>query len=317
MLFGKRSKGKLAMDRFRTMQSFVRVVRAGSFTLAANQLGLSRTLVSRHVSDLEARLGVRLLNRSTRALDLTQEGRQYLDFCEQMFRDLEHKEDEIARVRAAPAGTLRILAPSSFGTLHIADAVIGFAKVQPRLKVSLLLENTWFRQDDFSQRGLDIALRFAPIRKSAMIAERIAEFNWVVCAAPDYIAHHGRPQKPADLAAHACLIHNNALPDDHIWRFEGPKAGLSVRVNGAMYSNSALALRKASLAGLGVALVPRYAVAEDLASGALISLLNRFRVPSRMLFAIYPEPEITSAKLRVFIDYLTKWMVTRGIGRMS
>ena len=305
------------MDRFRTMQSFVRVVRAGSFTLAANQLGLSRALVSRHVTDLEARLGLRLLNRSTRALDLTQEGRQYLDFCEQMFRDLEHKEDEIARVRAAPAGTLRVLAPSSFGTLHIADAVIAFAKVQPRLRVSLLLENTWFRQDDFIQRGLDIALRFAPIRKSTMIAEPIAEFSWVVCAAPDYIALRGRPQQPADLAAHACLIHSNALPDDHIWRFDGPKGGLTVRVNGAMYSNSALALRKASLAGLGVALVPRYVVAEDLASGMLVSLLNRFRIPARKLVAIYPEAETTPAKVRVFVDFLTKWVVTRDIGRMS
>jgi DNA-binding transcriptional LysR family regulator len=149
------------MDRFRTMQSFVRVVRAGSFTLAASQLGLSRALVSRHISDLEGRLGVRLLNRSTRTLDLTDEGRQYLEFCEQMFRDIELKEDELAAVRAAPAGTLRILAPSSFGSLHIADAAIGFAKVQPRLKISLLLENTWFRQEDFSQRGLDMALRFA------------------------------------------------------------------------------------------------------------------------------------------------------------
>ena len=305
------------MDRFRTMQSFVRVVRAGSFTLAANQLGLSRALVSRHVTDLEARLGLRLLNRSTRALDLTQEGRQYLDFCEQMFRDLEHKEDEIARVRAAPAGTLRVLAPSSFGALHLADAVIAFAKVQPRLRVSLLLENTWFRQDDFIQRGLDIALRFAPIRKSTMIAEPIAEFSWLVCAAPDYIALRGRPQQPADLAAHACLIHSNALPDDHIWRFDGPKGGLTVRVNGAMYSNSALALRKASLAGLGVALIPRYVVAEDLASGMLVSLLNRFRIPARKLVAIYPETETTPAKVRVFVDFLTKWVVTRDIGRMS
>lgn len=237
------------MDRFRTMQSFVRVVRAGSFTLAANQLGLSRALVSRHISDLEGRLGVRLLNRSTRALDLTDEGRQYLDFCEQMFRDIELKEDELAAVRAAPAGTLRILAPSSFGSLHIADAAIGFAKVQPRLKISLLLENTWFRQDDFSQRGLDMALRFAPIRKSTMIAKDIAEFNWVVCASPDYLARRGRPQKPADLGAHACLVHSNALPDDHMWRFEGPKSGITVRVTGEMYSNSALALRKAAVAG--------------------------------------------------------------------
>ena len=305
------------MDRFRTMQSFVRVVRAGSFTLAANQLGLSRALVSRHISDLEGRLGVRLLNRSTRALDLTDEGRQYLDFCEQMFRDIELKEDELAAVRAAPAGTLRILAPSSFGSMHIADAAIGFAKVQPRLKISLLLENTWFRQDDFSQRGLDMALRFAPIRKSTMIAKDIAEFSWVVCASPDYLARRGRPQKPADLSTHACLVHSNALPDDHMWRFEGPKSGITVRITGEMYSNSALALRKAAVAGLGIALVPRYVVADDLAAGTLVSILNRFRVPSRVLHAIYPDAETVPAKIGVFVDFLTKWLVTRGIGLTS
>ncbi len=299
------------------MQSFVRVVHAGSFTLAAQQLGLSRALVSRHISDLEARLGVQLLTRSTRALSLTEEGQQYLDFCDQMFRDLEHKEDEIAGVRAIPAGSLRILAPSSFGALHIADAVIGFAKVQPHLKVSLLLENTWFRQDDFSQRGLDTALRFAPIRKSALIAEPIAEFDWVICAAPDYIARRGRPQKPADLGSHACLIHNNALLDDHMWRFEGQKTGVTVRVNGTMHSNSALALRKAAMAGLGVALVPRYVIAEDLASGALVSLINRFRIPSRMLYAIYPEASTVPTKVRVFVDFLSKWLITRGVGRAS
>jgi DNA-binding transcriptional LysR family regulator len=306
------------MDRFRTMQSFVRVVRAGSFTLAAQQLGMSRALISRHVSDLEARLGVRLLNRSTRAIDLTDEGGRYLEFCEQMFRDLETKEDEIGKVRAQPAGTLRILAPNSFGALHVADAVIAFAKQQPRLKLSLLLENTWFRLDDFSHRGLDMALRFAPIRKSALTAEPIAEIDWVVCAAPDYLARHGRPAKPSDLASHACLLHANALPDDHIWRFLAPKGapkGVAVvRVNAALYSNSAIALRKAAIAGLGLALVPRYAVADDLAAGQLVTVLPRNRVPSRTLFAVYPGSSAAPTKVRIFVDFLAKWLLTRGMG---
>jgi DNA-binding transcriptional LysR family regulator len=294
------------------------VVRAGSFTLAAQQLGMSRALISRHVSDLEARLGVRLLNRSTRAIDLTDEGGRYLEFCEQMFRDLETKEDEIAKVRAQPAGTLRILAPNSFGALHVADAVIAFAKQQPRLKLSLLLENTWFRLDDFSHRGLDMALRFAPIRKSALTAEPIAEIDWVVCAAPDYLARHGRPAKPSDLASHACLLHANALPDDHIWRFLAPKGapkGVAVvRVNAALYSNSAIALRKAAIAGLGLALVPRYAVADDLATGQLVTVLPRNRVPSRTLFAVYPGSSAAPTKVRIFVDFLAKWLLTRGMG---
>jgi DNA-binding transcriptional LysR family regulator len=283
------------MDRFRTMQSFVRVVRAGSFTLAAHQLGLSRALVSRHVRDLEMRLGVRLLNRSTRALDLTEEGRQYLDFCEQMFRAIESKESELAQARTAPAGTLRVLAPNSFGTLHLADATIAFARAHPRLRLSLLLENTWFRQDDFSQRGLDLALRFEPVRKTTMAAEPIAELDWVVCTAPDYLARRGKLAKPGDLAAHACLLHSNALPDDHVWRFAGPKGSIAVRVEGAMYSNSALALRKAAAAGLGIALLPRYSVAEELANGSLISLLQRYHVPPRTLFA-HPGASATPAR---------------------
>jgi DNA-binding transcriptional LysR family regulator len=304
------------MDRFRTMQSFVRVVRAGSFTLAAHQLGISRALVSRHVDDLETRLGVRLLNRSTRALDLTEEGRQYLDFCEQMFRDLESKEDEITQTRTAPAGTLRLLAPSTFGTLHVADAVVAFARGHPKLKLSLLLENAWFRQDDFSQRGLDMALRFGPIRRWAMMAEQIAEFDWVVCASPDYLARRGRLAKPGDLSSHACLLHSNALPDDHVWRFAGPKGTMTVRVDGAMYSNSALALRKAAAAGLGIALLPRYSVADELSNGTLISLLQRYVIPSRTLFALYPGANTTPAKVRIFIDFLIKWMTTRGLGCM-
>jgi DNA-binding transcriptional LysR family regulator len=302
------------MDRFRTMQSFARVVRAGSFTLAAHQLGLSRALVSRHVSDLEARLGVRLLNRSTRSLNLTEEGRQYLDFCEQLFRDLETQEDTIAQARTEPAGALRVLAPNSFGTLHIADAMIAFAKTQPRLKVSLLLENTWFRQNDFSQRELDIALRFAPIRKTQMVAEPIADFDWVVCAAPEYLERRGRPVRPGDLAAHACLVHSNALPDDHIWRFVGPKGNLTVRIGGATYSNSALALRKMAMAGLGIALLPRYCVAADLPGGALETLLPRYKVPRRTLYAVYPRVDVVPKKIPLFTEFLARWMVIRSIG---
>jgi DNA-binding transcriptional LysR family regulator len=209
---------------------------------------------------------------------------------------------------------LRILAPNSFGALHVADAVIAFAKQQPRLKLSLLLENTWFRQDDFLHRGLDMALRFAPIRKSALTAQPIAEIDWVVCASPDYLARHGRPAKPGDLASHACLLHANALPDDHVWRFMAPKGVAVVRVNAALYSNSAIALRKAAVAGLGLALVPRYAVAENIAAGQLVPVLPRNRVPSRTLFAIYPSSGAAPTKVRIFVDFLSKWLLSRGMG---
>lgn len=300
------------MDRFRTMESFVRVVRAGSFTIAASQLSLSRALVSRHVSDLEARLGVRLLNRSTRSLSLTEEGTAYLEFCERVFRDIESNERGILRTRLEPVGMLKLLAPKSFGTMHLSDAVIAFAKLQPRLRLSLMLENTPYRGSyDFAERGLDLVLCFSTVRGSSVVEQEIATLEWVVCASPDYLARAGRPQTPSDLGEHACLLHVDVAPNDSIWRFDGPKGPASVKVRGAFFSNAALTLRKAAVAGLGVTMVPRYAVADDLDSGALVSVLPRYRVASRPLLAVYPQAPVIARKIEAFVAFLRAWMADR------
>jgi DNA-binding transcriptional LysR family regulator len=310
------------VDRFRTMESFVRVVRSGSFTIAANQLGLSRALVSRHVSELETRLGVRLLNRSTRSLNLTEEGRAYLEFCEQIFRQIEGRERAIVRTRAEPVGTLKLVAPKSFGTLHLADAIVDFAKLHPRLRVTLILGDVSFRLPyDFAERGLDLALRITSLPNASVIERPIALVDWVVCAASDYLARAGRPAAPAELADHDCLVHVNVSANDRIWRFEGPRAkggrSLTVKVNGAFFSNSALALRKAALAGLGIALLPRYSVADDLAVGALVSLLPRHRVAQRPLLAVYPRASVVPQKVELFVDFLTGWIGAHEINQRS
>jgi DNA-binding transcriptional LysR family regulator len=291
------------------MESFVRVSRAGSFTVAASQLGLSRALVSRHVGDLEARLGVRLLNRSTRSISLTDEGAAYLQFCEKVFRDIEASEQTILRTRVEPAGTLKILAPKSFGTLYLSDAVIAFAKTQPRLRVSLLLENTPYRGTyEFAERGLDLVLCFSSMGGSSVVEAEIGVLDWTLCASPDYLARAGKPQTPADLANHACLLHVDVTPNDSIWRFEGPKGVTAVKVRGAFFSNAALALAKAAIAGLGVTLVPRYVVADALAAGVLVSVLPRHRVKARPLIAIYPRAPVAPRKVQVFIDFLRGWI---------
>src|SRR5665647_2164594 len=276
------------------MESFVRVVRAGSFTIGASQLGLSRALVSRHVSDLESRLGVRLLNRSTRSLKLTEEGTAYLEFCEKVFRDIESNERAIVRTRLEPVGTLKLLAPKSFGALHLSDAVIAFAVVQPRLRVSLMLENTPYRGSyDFAERDLDM----------------------VLCASPDYLARAGRPSSPAELSDHACLVHADVTPNDSVWRFEGQKGAASVKVRGAFFSNSALTLRKAAVAGLGVTMVPRYCVADELAAGTLLNILPRYRVAPRALLAVYPRAPVIPHKIEAFVAFLKVWMAEHDIGR--
>jgi DNA-binding transcriptional LysR family regulator len=306
------------MDRFRTMESFVRVARSGSFTIAANQLGLSRALISRHVGDLEARLGVRLLNRSTRSLNLTEEGASYLEFCEQVFRQIETSERAIVRTRTEPVGTLKLAAPKSFGTLHLSDALVDFAKVQPRLRCSLALEDVSFRRGyDFVERGLDLALRISSLRHASVIEQTIGMLDWIVCAAPDYLARAGRPTAPADLAGHACLVHTNVVANDRIWRFEGARGAVTVKVNGAFFSNSALALRKAALAGLGIALLPRYAVADDLAAGLLVTLLPRSRVAQRPLIAVYPRTDVVPQKVQVFVDFLKAWIAARDVNQSA
>ena len=306
------------MDRFRTMESFVRVARSGSFTIAANQLGLSRALISRHVGDLEARLGVRLLNRSTRSLNLTEEGASYLEFCEQVFREIETSERAIVRTRTEPVGTLKLAAPKSFGTLHLSDALVDFAKLQPRLRCSLVLEDVSFRRGyDFVERGLDLALRISSLRHASVIEQPIGMLDWIVCAAPDYLARAGRPTVPADLPGHACLVHTNVVANDRIWRFEGARGAVTVKVTGAFFSNSALALRKAALAGLGIALLPRYAVADDLVAGLLVTLLPRSRVAQRPLIAVYPRTDVVPQKVQVFVDFLKTWMAARDVNQSA
>ena len=300
------------MDRFRTMESFVRVVRAGSFTVGASQLGLSRALVSRHISDLEAHLGVRLLNRSTRSLALTDDGTAYLEFCEKVFREIESNERAILRTRMEPAGTLKVLVPKSFGAMHLSDAIIGFAKAQPRLRVSVMLENTPYRGSyDFAERDLDVVLCFSTMRGSSVVEEKIATLDWTLCASPDYLARAGHPDVPAALGGHACLVHVEVLPNDAAWRFTGPEGPVQVKVRGTFSSNSAATLSKAAVAGLGITMIPRYAVIDDFASGALVNVLPRYKVAPRSLLAVYPKALVTPAKVRAFVDYLKKWMVER------
>ena len=302
------------MDRFRTMESFARVARAGSFTIAASQLGLSRALVSRHVGDLEARLGTRLLNRSTRSLSLTEEGTAYLEFCERVFDEIESSEREILRTRSELAGNLKVLAPKSFGTLHLSDAVVEFAKAQPGLRVSLMLENTPYRGTyEFGERGLDVVLCFSTVRSPAVTEDEIAAFDWVVCASPAYLARAGEPRAPGDLANHACLVHVDVAPNDSVWRFTGPQGPVSVKVRGEFFSNSALGLRKAALAELGIAHIPHYVVAEDLAQGRLVPVLPRYHVGARTLLAVYPKAKAPPDKVSAFVDFMKDWMARQPI----
>jgi len=293
------------MDRFRTIESFVRVAHSGSFTKAARQLGLSRALISRRIIELEARLGVRLLNRSTRSVSLTAEGRAYLSRCKQVLDDMEAAEREIARGAKTPLGGIRVLAPKSFGVTCLSDAIIEFSKVHPQIRVSLSLGDFSFRPADFVEEGFDLAIRIADIRDSAVLARRITTLKSVLCASPDFIAGAGSPQGITDLTNYSCLAHLGSDEHDRIWTFVGQRSG-SIRVDGLFDSNSALALRKAALAGLGIALLPQEYIATDLAAGTLIRILPQYEL-RRPVIALYARSPHIPQKVRLLLSFLVQW----------
>lgn len=299
------------MDRFLAMQTFVRAASSRSFTRTAAQLGISRSLVTRHIAALEQNLGVTLFNRSTRSIRLTEDGVSYLQSCERILLDLESSERALAQGRGKPSGTLSIAAPKSFGTMYLADAIIDFTAAQPDLRVSLTLGDFTFRAQDFVDSGHDVAIRTVDIRDSSIIARRVGTFQFVLCASPRYIAEMGQPRDIEALAAHRCLVHSNSNEYDRRWNFIGPSGAATVKINGDFLSNSSLALRKAALAHLGIGLVPHYCIAEDLASGALVQVLPAYRPLPQPILVAYPHGVAPPAKVRVFVAFLAKWFAQR------
>ena len=301
------------MDRFRTMQSFAEVIRLGSFSEAAKTLGLSRALVSRHVTDLEKHLGVRLLTRTTRRITLTEAGAKHFEFCQRVITEIEQNEGSLKRLQQEPEGSLKILAPKSFTTLALGDAIASFAAANPYLNVSLMLDDLSFRSYDFIERGFDVAVHTTPVRNSNLVARKIANLRWLLCAAPAYLKKHGEPQQPRELARHQCLVHINSDPSDRVWRLGGGNGQVSVKVQGPFASNSVLMLRKAALAALGIAIVPLYCVKEDLKSGALREILSSFPIPVHPLSLVFSPGKPTPQKIRSLGDFLVDWFRKRPI----
>lgn len=300
------------------MESFVRVVRSGSFTEAARQLGLSPALVSRHVSTLEEQLGVRLLIRSTRTRLLTEEGAYFLEQCEQILARVKESERALRQTKGEPSGTLKVLAPKSFGMVFLADAVVAFSAANADLRVSLVLQDSLHHSFDFAESGADLAVWPREIDASSVITRNIGTYELLVCASPVYLAHHRAPHSPLDLRRHNCLAHLNVDQHDRIWRFEGPDGPETVKIDGTFFSNTALVLRKAALDGLGIALLPRYCVEDDLAAGTLVPLLRSYAIPARPILAVYEKSAWVPRKIDLFVAFLADWIAAgRPAGRLS
>ena len=268
------------------MAVFAQVVEEGSFSRASEALGLSKSAVSKQVSGLEAELGVRLLNRTTRRLSLTEAGRTFFEGCQRMVAEAEEAERAVGYLSEVPRGTLNVTAPMSFGFLHLIPAIESFMTRYPEITVDMSLND---RQVDVVEEGFDLALRIGQLKDSSLVARKLAPSRIVVCAGAAYLERRGRPQRPADLRDHDCLIYCNPLPRLD-WPFRGPEGLQRVRVKpGRFRVNNGDALRSAACQGLGIVRLPSFIVGNEIRMGRLEVLLPDYPIPQEEVFAVFPH----------------------------
>lgn len=290
------------MDTLEGMRAFVAVARAGSFTAAGQRLGRSTALVSKYVGQLEERLQVRLLERTTRSLRLTEVGEAYLARAEDLLEQFDDLESSLENTQATPSGNLVVSAPVSFGESYIASVVSRFVCKFPKVSVDLRLTDRFVSLVD---EGVDLAVRITELPDSALIARRLCPAGIVCCAAPAYLERAGSPGAPADLPDHECIIDRN-LRSPNAWPFMVDGKREIVHVDGRVTVNSARASRAVAIEGAGIALIPQYAVGEDLCSGRLVPLLEGHEALSLTVYAIYQHRAHLAAKTRAFVDFLVE-----------
>ena len=290
------------MDRFSGISVFVKVAETGSQTAAAKALGLSKATVSKHLAELEDRLGVRLLNRTTRRSSLTEVGQAYFERCRRSVAEAEEAELAITSLQAEPRGLLRINAPMTFGVQHIAPMLPVYLNRFPELSVELVFND---RQVDLIEEGFDVGIRIANLPDSSLIARKLAPCRRIVCASPAYWDRHGRPSHPTELTKYDCLIYEHLLSPLE-WPFEGPEGPIRVRVSGKIRANNGEALVEAAIQGLGAYLCPTFFCGEALGDGRLELVLEDYEDRNTSIFAIYPHSRHLSAKVRTFVDFLVE-----------
>ncbi|MBN9050402.1 MAG: LysR family transcriptional regulator [Rhizobiales bacterium] len=292
------------LDRVTGMQVFVRVVSLGSFSAAARSLGLSQTMVTKHITALEERLGVTLLHRTTRRLNLTEAGRRYLQSSERILAEIEEAETLAVADRVEPRGTLRINVPLAFGMREIAPILPRFAARHPKLTVDLGLAD---RMVDLIEERWDLAIRIGRMADSSLVARKLAPLRLMVCASPAYLQEHGTPKTVDDLRRHSCLGYMlSAATSADRWLF-GKDGKMSVPISGRFRADNGDALRLAALEGLGLIYQPTFLLADDLRDGRLRAVtLDKPPVTFDGVFAVYPAERHPPAKVRACIDFLVE-----------
>lgn len=287
---------------------FARVVEAGSFTAAARHLGMPKTTVSRRIAALEREVGVRLLQRTTRSLNMTDAGRLYYEQSSQALRTLEDANLRLAEARTDLSGTIRISAPVGFGGYFLTSTVFDFLAIHPKAKVELRLTDDNL---NLVQGGIDLAFRTGVLSDSTLIARKLASTHRLLCASPDYLARRGVPVVPADLARHHCVIVGQSTASAH-WVLDGPHGQEAVTVSGRFAANEMQASIAAAIAGYGIAQLPHQLAEAYIKDGRLRRVLDEYTTPAGGLYAVYPSSRHLSPLVKAFIELAAERLSAAG-----
>lgn len=287
-------------DRFSEIAAFVEVARSKSFVRASEHLQTSVSAVSRAVASLESRLGVRLLQRSTRRVGLSEAGRLHLPRCEGLLSELAESEAAASERNTALRGVLRASVPGGFGLTHLAPILPAFLRDHPQLSLDLQMTNRFV---DLIEEDYDVAIRVGTLRDSRLAVRKLGANRRILVASPDYLSRHAAPRHPEGLADHACLILDiGAHPES--WHFVNKTKRHTISVKGPLRSNHVLALREASVQGAGIALLPSFSLADAIADGSLVRVLPYWQTPEQGIYAVYPSNRLIPAKVRAFVEFI-------------
>lgn len=290
------------MDKLQAMQLFVRVVDAGSYTAAADQMEISRALASKLVQSLEEQLGVRLLHRTTRKLSLTEAGERYYQRVSEILGALNEAEAVASELQADPRGRLRVSAPMSFAIHHLGSVIAEFQRRHPRIELELNLND---RQVDLVEEGFDMAIRIARLADSSLVARRIAPCRLLLVASPAYLRRTGVPREPSDLSAHNFLSYTLAARRDEIVLVRGAERQ-TLTLAGSLRVNNGDVIASAAIHGLGICVSPSFLIWQHLQRGELVEVLPQWQIPDIAVHAVYPAGRTLPAKTRSFIDFLVE-----------
>jgi DNA-binding transcriptional LysR family regulator len=294
------------MDLLRAMDLFVRIVDRGSLTAAAADCDLSPTMVGNHLHALENRLGARLLNRTTRRQSLTDFGKTYYQRCVEILELVRGAEALALEAQSVPKGFLRITAPVTFGTERLMPAIADYAASYPRVDLDIVITDTVV---DLAADGFEAAIRIGNPRDADLVARPLAPYQLVLCAAPQYLAERGKPQRPEDFSRHDCLAYNYPSRSEWhsteaVWRIAGPGGQITIPFAPRLRVDSSEGLRRAALAGMGVVMLPEIMISNDLQAGRLVRLLPDYDHPARPINLLYLGDRRMLPKLRSFVDFI-------------